>query len=393
MLDLRCSARFAALYHARGVMAALLILVPASAALAQREPLALRPAIVVNGQTVSGSATVALPEDRTVLRKLKLAKEQIEAKSYGDAVNLLGRLLETSEDYFFKPDPEAKSHYSLRKELERLIGELPVEGRRHYDLRFGPPAQKLLTEALGAGNWRSLEDVTRRYFHTEAGYQAAWLLADYYLDQGQPLAAAKTIERLLQAPPKTVAAMEPALSIKLAASWLLAQREDRAKAVLERLSKSHRSASLQLAAQEVELFAPGGEPLARLRKHLPELFQRAVNASEHLLARGDPARSGAGASHVPQVQPLWAAEHYHGGPIDAEASDGGGKSTEESIVEAIKRGVAAQRQQNQPILPAAQPIVVGDVVVLRTATHLWRWIAAWTGRATAAGTAGATAAW
>ena len=41
--------------------------------------------------------------------------------------------------------------------------------------------------------------------------------------------AAKTFERLQQAPAKTVAALEPALSIKLAASWLLAQREDRAR--------------------------------------------------------------------------------------------------------------------------------------------------------------------
>lgn len=362
MLSLRSSARTCGA-RVLGAAAALLILAAVAPALAQ---VVVGPRIVVNGTSPAGPATVALPEDRTVLRKLKLAKEQIDAKSYAEAVNLLGRLLESSEDYFFKPDPESKSHYSLRKELERLIGELPAEGRRHYDLRFGPAAQKLLTEALAAGDWRSLEEVTRRYFHSEAGYQAGWLLADYYLDQGEPLVAAKTLERLQKAPPKTLETLEPALSIKLAASWLLMQREDRAKAVLEQLSKTHRSASLTLAGQEIDLFAPGGEPLARLRKHLPELFQRAVSASEYLLARGDAARSGMGASHVTQVQRVWTAQHYGGGPAE-ESKEG----NEQTIVEAIQRGVTLQRQQNQPVLPAAQPIVIGDLVVMRTATHLW----------------------
>jgi outer membrane protein assembly factor BamB/tetratricopeptide (TPR) repeat protein len=369
MLCPRGSARFSAVCLGYGV-AGLLILAWASPSKAQ---VIARPAIIVNGRPVGGgSATVALPEDRTIARKLKAAKDQIDAKDYGNAVSVLGKLLETSEDYFFKPDANAKSHYSLRKEIERLIGSLPEEGRRQYDLRFGPPGQKLLTEALTTGSWQTMEDVTRRYFHTEAGYQAAWLLGDYYLDQGQPLVAAKTFERLQQAPPKTVASLEPALSIKLAAAWMLAQREDRAKAVLEKLRRSHSGASLKFAEREIELFAPGGEPLARLRTHLPELFQRAANATEHLLARGDAARSGAGASHNPQVEFVWTADHYHGGAPDALSGGNPlfGNDNETDITKSIQGGVALLRQQNQPVLPAAQPIVVGDVVLLRTATQL-----------------------
>jgi hypothetical protein len=165
--------------------AAVLMAIPSPERVSAKEPeIFIREGgiVISGGGGSSMTSTVALPEDRDKVRRLRAAKDLIELKKYSEAVSTLGKLLETSEDYFFKPDADAKNHLSMRWEVERLIGSMPEEGRRQYELRFGPAAQKLLTEGLASGSWQALEDVTRRYFHTESGYQAAWLLAEYRLD-------------------------------------------------------------------------------------------------------------------------------------------------------------------------------------------------------------------
>src|SRR5262249_31928850 len=49
---------------------------------------------------------VFLPPDRTSRRRLETAQQMLEEGRFGEAVRLLGSLLESPEDYFFKPKPD-----------------------------------------------------------------------------------------------------------------------------------------------------------------------------------------------------------------------------------------------------------------------------------------------
>ena len=67
---------------------------------------------------------------------------------------------------------------------------MPREGRELYELQYGARARQMLDEALEAGDMERLAEVSRRFFHTRAGYQATFLLGLYHFDHGRPMAGA-----------------------------------------------------------------------------------------------------------------------------------------------------------------------------------------------------------
>ena len=143
---------------------------------------------------------VFLPPDRTAKRRLELAQQMLDERRYGEGVRLLGALLESSEDFFFKPNPEQPVFRSLKAEAGRLVAGLPAEGQESYELQFGARARQMLKQATSAGSLADVAEVSRRFFYTEAGQEATFLLARNHLDQNRPLAAALCLERLGEVP-------------------------------------------------------------------------------------------------------------------------------------------------------------------------------------------------
>ena len=66
-----------------------------------------------------------------------MAQDMLGERRYGEAVRLLGTLLESSEDFFFKPDPAEPVYRSLKAEAGRMIAALPDAGRQSYELQYG----------------------------------------------------------------------------------------------------------------------------------------------------------------------------------------------------------------------------------------------------------------
>ena len=76
-----------------------------------------------------------------------------------------------------------------------------------------------------------LARVAGRYFHTEAGYEATFLLGLNYLDHGSSLAAALTLRKLADVADATDR-FEPTLTLALASAWLQLGDQDKARDVL-----------------------------------------------------------------------------------------------------------------------------------------------------------------
>ena len=96
---------------------------------------------------------------------------------------------------------------------------MPREGRQLYQLLYGHEAQSLLDESLATGNAAKLGEVAGRFFHTQAGYEATFLLGLYQLDHGWPLEAARKLQKL-RAVPDAADRFEPALTLAMAAGFL-----------------------------------------------------------------------------------------------------------------------------------------------------------------------------
>lgn len=303
------------------------------------------------GQEEGGSfaASVFPTADRSLLLLLSKARHLIEQERYAEAVQCLGAILESPEDAFLRPTAKSDLFSGLKAEAQAMLGRLPRQGRELYELQCGARARSMLAAAAAAGDAAGLAEVSRRFFHTRAGYEATFLLGLHYWNHGSPLAAAMTLRRLKQS---SAAAdeFEPGLSVALAASWSRAGSPDKAGPLLDELRKRFSGASVLVGGKAVSL---SGDDLARLMAPA-----KAAAGSQPddgwLMDRGDPSRNADVSASGPLLSTCWripTAEH----PFV------------ESLIEQIQQ---SNRDQDRWALPASRPLVVNDVVLMRTARNL-----------------------
>ena len=294
---------------------------------------------------------VFFPADRATLQRLAKAQELLEEKRYGETVRLLGDLLDGPEDYFFQPKRDEPIHRSLKSEAQRLIGELPPEGRASYELQYGAIARQKLEEAAAHGDVAALAAVSRRFFHTEAGYEATYALAEYQLDRGQPLSAALSFQRLLDTP--AAARLEPTLSLKAAACWQLAGMSDKALPVFNRLAERHRGERVMIAGREVPLFRRNEEALNWLAQAAGiRPADTSSDSDQWPMYRGSASRNTVSMGSSPLLSRRWALP----------TSDPFGKPIEDQIKQ-LRDGA---EDQGNPVVCTLHPLAVGDLVFMRT---------------------------
>jgi len=294
---------------------------------------------------------VFVPPDRTAKRRLEMAQEMLEDRRFGEAVRLLGALLENAEDFFFKPHADQPVYRSLKAEAGTLIANLPSAGRQSYELQFGARARQMLTEATSKGSLADLAEVSRQFFYTQAGQEATFLLARGYLDLNRPLAAALCLDRL-RTIPEASARLEPALSLTLANSWQRAGKPDKAKETLVRMKRSIGSAKVVVAGKPVKLFANESQALAwQAETFGPQRTSQGAAREQWALYRGDESRNGSTTGDRPLLSARWRQ-----------------RTTDDR---AIERFVAKSRSdyasQEVPALPSMHPLAIDDVIVMRTA--------------------------
>ena len=125
------------------------------------------------------------------------------------------------------PEENGTTYHGLKSEVGTLVGQMPKKGRQLYDMFCGRDAKAMLDDALATGDTNKLARVAGRYFHTEAGDDANFLLGLSLLDHG-PLAAALTLRRLAEVP-DAADRFEPTLTLALASAWLQAGDPDKAR--------------------------------------------------------------------------------------------------------------------------------------------------------------------
>ncbi len=307
-----------------------------------------------------GIPNVFVRPDRTTLRWLLGAQQLVEEGKYGEAVRLLDAIVEAPEDYLFQPDRDKQIHRSLKAEARRLIGEMPRKGRELYELQCGTRAKQLLAEAAGAGDPARLAEVSRRFFHTHAGYEATMLLGLHHLDHGRPLAAALTLGRLRESLPEADS-LEPTLSLAMAVAWVRAGMTDEARQTLLLLRSRMGNKPLRIGGKEIAWFE-SADP-ADLDQGPVEWLEGAIGpqpvfapaaASQWALFRGDVARNAASAGGPPLLSMRWRVP-----------------TSDNPLVEVILRKHRRIRQEHRiPTLPGIHPLAVGDIVLMRTTKNL-----------------------
>jgi len=305
-------------------------------------------------QQAAEGRSVFAPPDRTTLRLLAKARQLIDQDRYAEAVRCLGAILESSQDYFFHPDRSGAIPRSLKSEARQLLGDMSDRGRRLYELQYGARARQMLAEASAAGDAAGLAEVSRRFFHTQAGYEATFLLGLHHLDHGRPLAGALALERLREASLEAET-FEPALSLAVAICWIRAGKPEKASRTLSALRERQPGALVNVAGEEVPLFAQDADVLEWLTGLLgPQVTPEAEQPSQWAMFRGDATRNASTAGDGPLLSKRWRVRTSDDPYLEA-------------LIEQIRDG---DRDWDRSAVPALQPLVVGDAVLMRTARNL-----------------------
>jgi outer membrane protein assembly factor BamB len=303
-----------------------------------------------SGQTL---LNVFPPAPRELKLRLSHASKALEEQRFSDAVAQLGSLLVTpeAEDYFIGPLNEEGTQTSLKVEAQRLLGSMPKQGRESYEIQFGADARSELDAAIADGDVRKLTEVTRKYFHTSAGYEATMLLGRYQLDMGRPLAGALCFKRLIDTPHAS-ALFDPELSILLSTCWLYANMPDKAQETLVALKSRQPQAKLRVGDREVKLFDDPNQALVWIEgligAHQP--FQ-SVEAAQWVMFRGNATRNSRSAGSMPLASsPRWVV------PVVNEPTN------EKQVTQLAKKYL----DRDLAALPGVHPLAVANTVLMRT---------------------------
>ncbi len=347
--------------------------------------------------------------ERRLVQRLEQARQMLaprepnEKPEESQALRLLQTLLEDSsetddgpgaDDVLLDPAPDGERRVairSLKSEARRLIGGMSAQGRQAYELLVGKAGRVQLDAALAVGNWRAIEEVARQSLHTSAGYDATMALGLRELDLGEPLAAARRFEEVRDWP-QARASREPLLSLRLALAWRLAGRDERCREVLIELKKSSGDKPIaRNGGGELPWFMDDAEALHWQDRwagiSLRPLQMTGERRAEWPIQAGNAARNAFSAPAVPTEHVAWShsllddddAEAPADGSSDEPDSVGNEKSDRSPTVlrgtwgrvrVEVKTNLEQRRQTDQPAVIASQPIVVGDVVVIRTLSQL-----------------------
>ncbi|MEX0866294.1 MAG: PQQ-binding-like beta-propeller repeat protein, partial [Pirellulales bacterium] len=299
--------------------------------------------------------SVFLPAERSERLRLETAAELLKQERYSDAVVDLAYILsEAKEDYFFRPEGKGQTFRSLKSEARRMIGDAPVAARESFELQYGTKARRMLDEATEAGDVNNVAEVARRYFHTEAGYQAMVLLGRHHLDHGRTLAAALCFQHVYDTSAATD--FEPALSLMLATCWARCDQPAAAREVLVKLHDQIGAGTVKIAGEEVSLFKNKEQALQWLADAAGEPTELLAGTTiDWIMFRGDPSRTAPSNGGRPLLtRPRWTQRVTYDPEIET---------------------MLAERQQQllsngMDALPSLHPLAVHNVVLMRTPESL-----------------------
>ncbi len=295
---------------------------------------------------------------RELQRLLDEGKEAIAESRFSEGITALASLLADAggdedallgQDYFVAKSKPGYYVRSIKGEALRLLSNLPEEGRRSLEIQFGVAARQALDAAVAEQSFDSVALIARKYPHTEAGYDALILLAQYKLASGYPLAAASLMQPMLDYP-----AARKRYGVQLATATAVAMRQagrkEVATAILKRADRDFAGEEIKINGRSIAMGSKADWPklVDELSNQVPLIDNIVVDA--WMTTGGTQERNAASTVGMPLSNPRWI-ERIHG------------SSKEEQAISFV---AAEQKQLGKVILPKFELRIVDDLVMMKT---------------------------
>src|SRR5579883_350259 len=290
-------------------------------------------------------------------KQIEAAIDYINDENWATAVQRLQKLLEIDEDVFVRlkrKNAEGNEVFvwvSAKQEADRLIGTLPAAGLDFYKATYGAKAADLLKKAKKTGDPGLLNDIMKKYAHTEAGAEAIKLLGDYKFDRGEYMPALLCYSKLIN----RLGEEKTPIAILAKAAWAAhlappSSSDKNTVTVANVYSEKELWKMLRGRTREVQ-FGDQAIGVEDLQEHVAKLDRNRLeqNATDSLLYRATISRSNqltGGPAYMGKRE--WAVSLLYDSP-------GTASSEARSRIKIAKDTI---KKQNQPIIPSFSPITL-----------------------------------
>lgn len=342
---------------------------------------------------VAGAGAMSLlpPLDRGVARRLEQAEHLVAQERWSEAVVAIGALLESEDVDRIVADNDTQNtntkantggvhaavyRTTLRDRVVSLLVSLPEAARQLYRDQYAPLAQRLLA-TTPPDDVAALATIADRYPLTPAALEAAAREAVARFARGEVVAVALCLQRLFRDTASDAAAreqFEPTLSLLAATASLAIGHTRDTDTILEELFRREVSTTVRLPDGTLWTADRRDELRERLTASL------AAEATPQLAAwqatrdwpqtGGTPWQIAPTVATPPILDPEWSLPTLTSRVWRRE-------------VELFAQRLATRTPSRRVILPAAEPLVVGNVLLMRgfdetlgvdlsTGKRLWR---------------------
>lgn len=293
--------------------------------------------------SLSASGVLHLNSDAAIRRQLRESRAKIDAGQFAEGLTSLQRILDRGDDGFVRLQNGGELT-SVRLEALAIFSALPPAGLATAEKLFGSQARQLFERARERGHAIEVAEVVRRFFHTQAGFDAASWQAGRLLDQGEAIAAARLLDRILTESAHR-SRVRPELRFQAAVAHRLSGHEDRVTELLGQIGAD----TVAITGQ-----ARTSDQLAEL---LPPMRSRvsAASSRDWIGPAGQASRNANGVGSVPWLNPRWTLPLF-GHPDQAGL-----------VIDWLGR---QQGQVPMRLTFAHEPLVVGDIVVMRSSANV-----------------------
>ena len=325
--------------------------------------------VPVEGKPIDTTAekySAVTPVEKTEFRQvLRVARECFLDQDWEEGTKALQFILDNPEDYLFDKirdtDPRTGKPRvrtpGVKYEARRLLGTMPPDGLKVYELGYGLTAKGILADAKAKGDVKKLTDVVERYLFTDAGFEAVDLLATYYLNRGNFNKAANYFDLLLTYGKKRTEVtnltwFKAALAHKRAGNTV--RYEDIWKSLTPKLEQT---GGVKANGQLISV--------ARLKNYLGNAPNEQIDlfANDWLMKHGNPSRSAQGNGSQPLLgERLWVRKTVNDINEIIKTSDPSAEA-EEMLDMALNK---AKETPGVPILNGFFPIATQGKAIFRT---------------------------
>lgn len=294
-----------------------------------------------------------LPVPREQSIRIERIRTAAEDRRWTDAAQELATILSDSEyeDYVTRSEVGKPANESLKAYVSGMMAELPNSVWDAYQLLVGAEAGAILNEGLKTQDQEKLGEVVRRYLHTKAGEKATIILARLLMDRRQWEGAYLLLSKLEDIRPNRRDLVMESEILKIVCQASSGNRESALQG-LDAFLKQHGTQNRLFS--EVPKEKLGGQP-EELLDHLVRMHTSlGQKPYTWMLFQGDATRNAQSRGSEPLREVMWNVRLAHS------------RQEQERIQKAKQRLLDNQL----PVIPAIQPLVVQDQVIFRTPNSL-----------------------